>query len=148
MSSADSPYDPELSEETAELIAQYHDVTTGDFDNPENVLSEGVVLHEADEGEERHGFDAVVDGFHSIQEAFPDATVEVNDIVAQADTAASRWTFSATFEREYDGIEPTGETFKLTGISMFNIEDDEISEIWDRVDTHLMKQQLGVVDES
>lgn len=144
MAQSESPYDPEQSAATADLVGRYHEVTNGRRDEPETVLAEDVVLHAVERDVTRRGIDEVVGEWREVQRAFPDWSVEVHDVVAQSDMAASRWTNHLTFENEWDGIEPTGEQLTITGLSLFRIEDGKIAEVWDNTDTKHLESQLGV----
>ncbi|QIB73265.1 ester cyclase [Halogeometricum borinquense] len=141
----DTQYDPEQSRRNAETIRRYHEITEGDLAAADEVLAEEVVVHGAFDGEETHGIEAFRERLAGIHDSFSGFSVEIHDIVAQADGGASRWTVSGTFEEPYDGIEPDGERKTNPGISMFRFEDGKIVEIWDREDTHSALQQMGAV---
>jgi len=138
-------YDPEQSEQNADLIRRYHEVTAGDFDTADQILADDVRVHGVFDGDETSGIDEFTDQMAAINEAFTDFHVEVHDVVAQADGGASRWTVTGTFEGEFDGIEPNGAEQTNPGLTMFRIEDDRIVEIWDREDTYGAMQQLGAL---
>lgn len=83
-------------------------------------------------------------------EAFPDYSQEFIDIWEAGDMAFARYTASGTFENPIamgeTSIEPTGESFTITGVMMARVEDGELtgyasySERWD------MFLQLGLVE--
>lgn len=147
MGSTGASRDSRRRTETDALVRRYHELTVGDRDDAADVLTEDVMLHEVWEGEHRRGREAVVEGWREIQRAFPDWSVEVHDVVAGEGMAASRWTNTFTFEREFEGIAPTGETITLSGLTMYRLEDGRVAEIWDNADTHQLRQQLGMDDD-
>lgn len=141
----DQRYDPEQSKRNADLIRRYHELTEGDLDTAGTILAEDVQVHGAFDGEETHGIDEYKNQMTAIRDAFTGFSVEVHEIVAQADAGASRWTVTGVFEGEFQGIDPDGEQKTNPGLSMFRIEDDRIVEIWDREDTYSAMQQMGAV---
>lgn len=77
--------------------------------------------------------------------AFPDLRYTV-DAVSEADDAVYvRWSATGTHESDLFGIEPTGEVFTISGINVFHVEADRITEIHSAWDTLEMVQELGVV---
>jgi steroid delta-isomerase-like uncharacterized protein len=77
--------------------------------------------------------------------AFEDARWTVDDIVANGDTVAIRWTGSGTHTRELNGMPPTHRRVNVAGMIFFKFRNGKISESYDVWDTFGMMQQLGVV---
>lgn len=77
----------------------------------------------------------------------PDAHIEVEDYFATGNKVASRWTLSGTHDGELFGRPATGESFEITGLAIFRMEDGLIAEKWYQQDDLGMFQQAGVVDE-
>lgn len=110
-----------------------------------------VNLHRADAvlhafGQEFRGVDEIVANQFGILEAFPDATLTPEDLLAEGDRVAARWTFTGTHEGELQGIDPTGETVAFSVMGIFEVEDGKISEVWLEFDQLDLMEQLGVVD--
>lgn len=76
---------------------------------------------------------------------FPDFHVTTEDLVAESDKVAKRYTVTCTHEGEYMGIPPTDNQIAVTGIEIFRIADGKIVESWWSVDYLGMLQQLGVI---
>jgi predicted ester cyclase len=79
---------------------------------------------------------------------FPDQHVTLDDIVADQDLVASRWTYEGTHKGDYFGIAPTERSVVVTFISMDRVVDGkvvEITTVWDNLD---IMQQLGLVPET
>ncbi|MEM8853821.1 MAG: ester cyclase [Pseudomonadota bacterium] len=83
---------------------------------------------------------ALVEG-HKV--AFPDCRVEILRQVAEGDTVATRWRFSATNKGPYLGRPATNKPLSWTGIEIDVIKDGKIIESW--VDWDMVRQlrQLG-----
>lgn len=81
----------------------------------------------------------------AFQAAFPDAHYTVEDLVAEGDRVASRYTMRATHRGELGGIPPTGRAVALTGINIHRIAGGKIAEQWAQYDMLGLLQQLGAM---
>jgi steroid delta-isomerase-like uncharacterized protein len=77
-------------------------------------------------------------------DAFPDIRVTIEDIIAEGDKVAVRWTWSGTHKGAYMGIQPTGKHVTVNGMSIHRIEDGMIVENWHEMNMLDLMQQLGV----
>jgi steroid delta-isomerase-like uncharacterized protein len=77
--------------------------------------------------------------------AFPDMHYAIEDMVAEGDKVATRWTMTGTHQGELMGIPPTGVRITVTGISMSRFADGKLAEGWNSYDILGMMQQLGVI---
>jgi steroid delta-isomerase-like uncharacterized protein len=76
---------------------------------------------------------------------FPDVHITIEDIIAEGDKVAGRWTLTGTHQGEFVGIPPTGVQVTVTGITIHRLFDDKVVEDWIISHTLGMLQQLGVV---
>jgi steroid delta-isomerase-like uncharacterized protein len=85
-------------------------------------------------------FKAVIKAFRT---SFPDLHFTVEEIIAEGDKVAYRWTARGTHQGEYEGIAPTGKTVTTTGITIIRIVDGKVVE--DRFESSSpdLKQQLA-----
>ena len=90
----------------------------------------------------RDGFKQLISGH---RKAFPDLQVKIEDMLAEGDKVANRWTWSGTHNGEYLGIAPTGKKVTMTGISIHRFEDGKIAEQWHEVNMLGLMQQFGIV---
>jgi steroid delta-isomerase-like uncharacterized protein len=67
----------------------------------------------------------------------------IEDMVAEEDRVAVRWTWRGTHKGEYMGVAPTGKQVTITGISILRIVGGKIVEEWGEMDNLGMLQQLG-----
>ncbi len=77
--------------------------------------------------------------------AFPDLHVTIDDLLAEGDRCATRWTGRGTHKGELMGIPPTGKQVTMMGISIDHIVGGKFVEDWTFEDEPYMMQQLGVV---
>ena len=77
--------------------------------------------------------------------AFPNLKVTTDDMVAEGDKVALRWSARGTHQGRLMGIEPTGRQMTITGQAIYQIAAGKIKEDWINADALGMLQQLGVV---
>lgn len=78
--------------------------------------------------------------------AFPHKTLKIDDIFATDDRVVARWTCTGVHKGELQGITPTNKNIKISGISIFRINNGkvtEISQMWDRLG---LLEQIGEVE--
>ncbi|MCP8314568.1 MAG: ester cyclase [archaeon] len=75
---------------------------------------------------------------------FPDFKSTIEDMLAEGDKVAVRWTGRGTHKGEFMGVDPTGKMVKITGISILRITGGKIVEEWTEMDNLGAMQQLGV----
>jgi steroid delta-isomerase-like uncharacterized protein len=76
--------------------------------------------------------------------AFPDARVTFDELIVAGDRIVGRWSATGTHNGELPGMAPTGTEIAISGITIYRIADDQITEAWEQLDLLGMWQQLGV----
>jgi predicted ester cyclase len=89
------------------------------------------------EGEKRH--------VAMLRAAFPDLRLAVEEMAAEGDRVAVRWTMTATDRGGFMGRAPTGRRVNLWGVHFFRFAGDRIAACWTGVDMLGLLIQLGVV---
>ncbi len=80
--------------------------------------------------------------------AFPDLYVAIDDMVAEGDLVATRWTFRGTNTGDMMTPMPlpaTGKQVSVSGITIARFAGGKVVEDWHQADTLGMLQQLGVI---
>lgn len=96
--------------------------------------------------EEARGFEGFRRHVEVAHEAFPDATVTIEDMIAEGDKVSVRFTFEGTHEGRFGGIEPTGNRVSGSNIGFYRIEDGKIAERWLESDNLELLKQLDAVE--
>jgi predicted ester cyclase len=76
--------------------------------------------------------------------AFPDWHSDIEQLIAEGDLVAERFTARGTYGGELMGVAPTGRELTLQGINIFRIHDGQIAERWGRLDQLGLLRQLGL----
>lgn len=85
--------------------------------------------------------EALVDGF----EAIPDMSFENVSVSSVGDRLAVEWIMTGTHLGDYPGLPATGRSISIRGVSLIELEGDEIAWERDYYDAYLMLTQLGAV---
>jgi predicted ester cyclase len=77
--------------------------------------------------------------------AFSNLHITIEQMVAEGDRVAIRFTMRAVHTGELRGIPPTGKQLTLTGLDINRFEGGKIAERWGNQNDLGMMQQLGVI---
>ncbi len=81
----------------------------------------------------------------TFRESFPDWHSTFEELIAEGDKVAERWTGRGTHRGELQGIPPTGKRVEVPGSVFYRIVDGKIVEFWGQLDMMGMMRQLGVI---
>jgi steroid delta-isomerase-like uncharacterized protein len=77
--------------------------------------------------------------------AYPDIQFTIDDMIAEGDKVATRYTMTGTNKGEFMGIPPTQKKMAVWVIEIDHFTEGRLVEGWLRFDTMGWMQQLGVV---
>ena len=101
--------------------------------------------HDAASPEPIKGAEGLKEAAGGYRAAFPDLTIVVEDVIAEGDLVAVRWTARGTHQGDLFGIAPTGKEATVTGITIDRFSGGKVAESWTNWDTLGLLQQLGAV---
>jgi steroid delta-isomerase-like uncharacterized protein len=131
-----------MSSENKALIRRYVEecIAKNDMSLMDELLAPGYVWH-APTGD----FDlkAYKQFQPSVLAAFPDGYWTIDDMIAEGDRVAWRFTFHGTHRGEFMGFPATGRQVTMAGMVISRIARGRIAEEWEIWDGAGMAQQLG-----
>ncbi len=77
--------------------------------------------------------------------AFPDGRYVVEELLAEEDRVASRYTFRGTHRGPFGAIPATGRAVEATGINIHRLVGSRIAEQWAQFDALGLLRQLGAL---
>ena len=77
--------------------------------------------------------------------AFPDLKHTVDEMIAEGNTVAARWTVRGTHRGAFQGLVPTGKQIRVSGTTVHHMSDGRIVETWLTLDNLDLLQQLGAI---
>src|SRR5712691_2813912 len=118
---------------------------TGNYDVIDELVADDYVGYDPAMPEPMRGPGAVKEFLDQYRAAYPDASITIEEQIADGDWVATRWTGSGTQQGELMGIPATGKQVTVSGITLSRIAGGKIAEEWTNWDTLGMMVQLGAV---
>jgi steroid delta-isomerase-like uncharacterized protein len=134
-----------MSNENKALVLRWFDEVwnRGRVDAIDELLAPDAIVHGLGEGDMRGA--AAFKPFHAAyREAFPDVRIQIDDLVAEGDRVAFRWTATASHHGNSLGFAATHRTVRFQGMGIVRVRDGKLVEGWNTFDQLGMLQQLGI----
>ena len=113
----------------------------GNLTAADELMTPDVVIHQPEVG----GVAGLKRFNTMFRAAFPDWYSTPEELIAEGDKVAERWTGRGTHHGEFQGIPPTGKQVAVPGVVFYRIRNGKIVEFRGSFDMLGMLQQLGVV---
>jgi steroid delta-isomerase-like uncharacterized protein len=114
----------------------------------DELLAPDCVNHEQSISEQR-GKDACKQWAEGVRQAnkqaFPDFDIALDDLIAEGNQVAKRWTFRGTHRGEFNGIPATGKQVTMRGITLYRLEGGKITELYWNYDIFGLLVQIGAI---
>jgi steroid delta-isomerase-like uncharacterized protein len=134
------------TEESKATMRRYFSVfEQGNIDLLERLLAPDYVNHSPATPDLPTGPEGVKGVVAMFRSGMPDLRVIVEDMIAEGDKVATRYTLEGTHEGELFGVPPTGQRLSIKSISVERVLDGKIRDHWRITDSLDMMQQLGVI---
>ena len=99
-----------------------------------------------------HGYPPGVEGkagvsefYRSFRNAFSDFELAAQDVLAEGDKVAVRYTIRGTHSDELLGVPASGNKVEVEGQSFFRFENGRVAERWQSLDVMTLMQQIGAL---
>jgi steroid delta-isomerase-like uncharacterized protein len=133
---------PAVERNVAMIQAYVEAANRGDASYLDEYLAPGYAYHGPAGELDRSGFMEFHEG---VLAAFPEATMTAEDVIAEGDRVATRWTLRGAHRGPFLGIPPTGKEVTISGIIISRFQDGRVVEEWEVADRLGLMQQLGVL---
>jgi steroid delta-isomerase-like uncharacterized protein len=140
------------SQEISEQLREHADAVwnDGDIDAAGTFFAEDAVVHNEPQQNDYEGLDAFKQWVSEIRTAFPDFEVETTSVIVGDGRVASEWVASGTHEGEMAELDipPTNNRVTWKGVTVYELDGDEVTEAWWYYDMAGILTQLGAIPES
>lgn len=116
---------------------------TGQFELFSEVVAPHSVDHDPAPGQGA-GPEGFKQFFTELRTAFPDLSIEVEQLVADDDNVAFAYTMSGTHQGDFMGVPATGKKVSARGLQIGRFENGQLVERWGSSDELGLLKQLGV----
>jgi steroid delta-isomerase-like uncharacterized protein len=138
-----------MSEENKELVRRWFEEVwnKGRADAIEEMFDENGIAHGlADDPSKPIRGPRDFRPFHTVfREAFPNMTIVVEDMIAEADKVAARCSVRGKHEGDFMGRKATQSPVEFTGIAIVRIDNGKIVEVWNNFDFMTLHKQVGLL---
>ena len=117
----------------------------GDLDAFAQCLHDDVVVH-APAGLSTVGLENERESWRQAKAAIPDLHHQVMDLFTSPTAEAARCVVTGTMRGTYGGFSSAGHPFRLDQAVFAHVRDGKITELWEIVDTAVLREQLGRTD--
>jgi predicted ester cyclase len=114
----------------------------GDFEAFDQYLHDDVVVH-APAGLSTVGLESERESWRKARAAMPDIRHEFVDLLSSSTREAGRSIVTGTMRGTYGGLSSEGRSFRIEQAVFAHVRDGRISELWEIVDTAVLREQLG-----
>jgi steroid delta-isomerase-like uncharacterized protein len=76
---------------------------------------------------------------------FADLEEELQDVVANGDTVATRWVLSGTQQAQFMGIPAAGQPIRIEGMNFYRVKNGLVTDTWTQFDGVALLQQVGAL---
>lgn len=115
-----------------------------DLSAVEALIAPNYIAHDPATPETITGIAGFKQFYNAYTTAFPDQHFTIEELVAEGDRVACRWSVEATHTGALHGIEPTGRRIRVTGTTISRIENGKVVEDHIQWDALGLMQQIGV----
>jgi steroid delta-isomerase-like uncharacterized protein len=135
---------PQSPEETIAVVDRVRAevYNAGNFGVMPEIFADGY-LHGSANGPDAFGIDEGARRIGGFVTALPDLEWTFDDVIAEGDRVAARWTIRGTHDGDLLGFTPTGKPVEFTGISFFTVRCGKVVEFQTEMDAAGLLEQVG-----
>ena len=136
------------ADENKALVRRFFDLgpSRGDLLAADELLADGFTLHIPLPCSP--GIQGMNEVITACRVAFEHLDVTIEDMLADGDRVAARFTARGIHKGAFMGLPATGKSIAMTGIEIFRIENDKIAELWGEANLLGLMAQLGILPTS
>jgi len=134
-----------LEEQNKELIRNFFEEWNNrDMDKINEMYTADAKYHHPSLGASSVSFEEAFEGIKMFWQAFPDLTVDIEDLITKGNKVVVRFIGRGTHQGDLGGIPATGNKTEADAIEIFHVENGKIIEAWEISDRLGLMMQLGM----
>jgi len=108
-------------------------------------LYDSSVIHHGFSSRIRPGIAGLRHHYTSLLAGFPDARIDIDDLIVDGDKVAHRFMFSGTHKAEFLGVPPSGKLVRAPGVHIHHFRNGHAVEVWQVFDNLSFLSDIGAV---
>ena len=134
-----------MSESNKSVVQQFYDLyNQGAWDQLDSLVSADYIHHSNNNHLNLAQFKRGAAWFRA---GMPDFHIVMEDVVAEADKVAVRFTGHGTHLGTFYNESPTSKPVVIYGMMVYRVQNNHILEDWETVDEHDFMKQIGAIDQ-
>ena len=133
------------NENVAAIENAVQQMNSGNLEGYLEMYADDVTVHGYPPGVE--GKAGVSEFYAAFAKALPDLELTAEDVLAEGDKVAVRYTIRGTHSDELMGVPASGNKVDLSGQSFFRFRDGQVVERWQALDGAALLTQIGALPE-
>lgn len=134
-----------LEKQNEELIRNFFEEwNKRDMDKINEMYAPDAKYHHPSLGASSVSFEEAFEGIKMFWQAFPDLTVDIEDLIVKGNKVVVRFIGRGTHQGDLEGIPATGNKTEAGAIEIFDVENGKIIEAWEISDRLGLMMQLGM----
>lgn len=134
------------TKENKAIVSRFAQVwAAGCLDIVDELAAPDIVVSYPIPPEPIRGAEAFKDFLTEVIAGLPDATVTVDDMIAEGDRVACRWTMRGTHKGPLFGFPPSGRSVQVSGFTFYRIAGGKVIEEMGIGNALSLMQQIGAV---
>jgi steroid delta-isomerase-like uncharacterized protein len=105
------------------------------------------VIHHGYSSRIRPGVQGLREHYTALLKGLPDLRIEVEDVIAEGEKVAHRFTFFGTHRGEFLGVPATGKQISASGMQINLFSGGKCIEVWSVHDSYRFLAQIGAVSQ-
>jgi steroid delta-isomerase-like uncharacterized protein len=131
------------NENVAAIESAVAQMNAGNVDGYLELYADDLTVHGYPPGVE--GKAGVSEFYRSFRSAFSEFELTIDDVLADGDTVAGRYTIRGTHSGELMGVPGSGNQVEVAGQSFFRFENGRVAERWQSLDAVGLLTQIGAL---
>lgn len=111
----------------------------------EELISQDAIFYVPGRPDPMRGPSGYLGIIHMMRSGFPDIQWTLDELIAENDQVAARYTMHGTHKGTFFGVPPTGKSIEIGAINFYRFSDGQIIEEFGQPDLLGLLQQIGAV---
>ncbi|MWN06345.1 ester cyclase [Gilliamella sp. Pas-s95] len=120
-------------------------INTGNVELSKEIISENAIFYAPTSPEPLKGPSGYMHVLNIMRSAFPDIQWKLEEVVAEQNIVATRFTLNGTHKGHFFGIEPSGKKIEISAMNFYYFSNGKIIKEYGQPDIFGLLKQIGAI---